>query len=176
MMSLKNGFTEQEKLHLEFSKRMKNDRSNVGLKSKADYYGELLDKSNGEYRINERNRSRDRSRERSKNRERSRDRRNDYGKERTRGGSRDRQRDNRNRDDEIRKDEFGRDLNIKEQELGFIPESKKRKEKDSWHHDKYNSDEESIDRKKLIPDGYKPPSPEWISKAGGVAIMQKRNQ
>ena len=38
----------------------------------------------------------------------------------------------------------------------------------------YLANPESSSPERQIPADYRPPSPEWISRAGGVAIMKKR--
>lgn len=43
-----------------------------------------------------------------------------------------------------------------------------------WTHDKYNSARSSPSPVRIVPSDYRPPSPEWVSRAGGVAIMRKR--
>lgn len=47
----------------------------------------------------------------------------------------------------------------------------------SWRHDKFDNrvdDDDDTRRRELLPKDYRPPSPTWISRAGGVAIMKKK--
>lgn len=46
---------------------------------------------------------------------------------------------------------------------------------DQWTHDRY-SERTSPSPVRVVPTDYRPPSPEWVSRAGGVAIMRKRNK
>lgn len=43
-----------------------------------------------------------------------------------------------------------------------------------WTHDKFTDTGPSSPVRKIVPDDYRPPSPEWVSRAGGVAIMKKK--
>lgn len=45
---------------------------------------------------------------------------------------------------------------------------------DPWNHDKFVRQAEPSPERR-VPTGYRPPSPEWVSRAGGVAIMKKRS-
>eukprot|EP01040_Poterioochromonas_malhamensis_P007405 gene7405-7988_t len=52
-----------------------------------------------------------------------------------------------------------------------------RKVEDSWGHDLFDDkieENEKGNQKRSLPSDYRPPSPEWISRAGGVAIMRKK--
>mmetsp|Transcript_201 Transcript_201/g.323 ORF Transcript_201/g.323 Transcript_201/m.323 type:complete len:180 (+) Transcript_201:35-574(+) len=77
-------------------------------------------------------------------------------------------------------DEFGR---IKNKATPPRPRSRsrscysRRKEEEEdkgWRHDKYDRSSPSPGRSKVVDPNYRPPSPSWISKAGGVAIIKKR--
>lgn len=46
-----------------------------------------------------------------------------------------------------------------------------------WRHDKFDNrddDDDDTRRREQLPKDYRPPSPTWISRAGGVAIMKKK--
>ena len=46
----------------------------------------------------------------------------------------------------------------------------------SWFHDKYEYKFSSeLSPKRDIPRDYRPPSPKWVSRAGGVAIMRRHS-
>lgn len=54
------------------------------------------------------------------------------------------------------------------------PEERSRNPRAFWTHDKFADVASSSPLRRQLPDDYKPPSPEWVSRAGGVAIMRKK--
>lgn len=98
--------------------------------------------------------------------------------------------------DNVQVDEFGRDLipgmtkkrYTHHRSRSNSPHHNSNNHNDSsnsWRHDKYieivddryHDNENEYDDKynvRRVPNDYRPPSPTWISKAGGVAIMKKK--
>lgn len=130
----------------------------------------------------DRDRSRDRRRDTNRDRDRSRDR----NRNMSRGRSRDRSRDmSRGRDksrDKIR--DRNRDGNIDDRNRDRSRSRSRGRRSplpQMWRHDKFNDDRDEADgcspqpeegRRHRLPSDYRPPSPTWVSRAGGVAIIR----
>jgi hypothetical protein len=79
-------------------------------------------------------------------------------------------------------DEFGRDIKPgmyigQARSKSSSRDRSRSRGRRSWRHDKFDNrvdDDDDTRRRELLPKDYRPPSPTWISRAGGVAIMKKK--
>jgi len=83
-------------------------------------------------------------------------------------------------------DEFGRDIKpgmyigrarSKSPSRDRSKSRSRSRERRGWRHDKFDNREDDDDdarRREQLPKDYRPPSPTWVSRAGGVAIMKKK--
>ena len=174
-------------------------RQRLSHDAEVDKYGRVIpdskqpEKNNDkgrEHRVRGRSRSRSHSSNRNQDRRlssRSRSSKKDKKKKerhsRSRSRSRSRNRVSRSRNisrsrsrSRSRDREWGGKSKSSKDDFYKLRNYRRSNEEEEWVHDKFSKieSEPSPEREYITREGYKPPSPTWVSRAGGVAIMRKR--